>query len=54
MIIKLQEDSRNLDEVIIRPGENPSHSILRNIIENKYRNDPEKHKAIQLPNLHCN
>lgn len=44
MIIKLQEDSQNLDEVIIRPGENPSHPILRNIIENKYRNDPENIK----------
>ena len=41
MIIKLVEDSQTLDEVVITPGENPAHPILRSIIENKYRNDPE-------------
>ena len=32
MIIKLQENSQTLDEVVITPGENPAHPILRNII----------------------
>ena len=42
LIIRLKEDSKLLDEVVITPGENPAHPILRAVIENKERNDPER------------
>lgn len=42
LIIRLVESSQLLQEVIITPGENPAHPILRKIIENKDRNNPDK------------
>ena len=42
LIIKLKEDSQTLSEVVITPDENPAHIILRNIIKNKSKNNPEK------------
>ena len=42
LIIRLKEDSQLLDEVVITPGENPAHPILRAIIANKDKNDPER------------
>lgn len=44
LVIRLEEKSKNLKEVVITPGENPAHPILRNIIKNKYRNNPENFK----------
>ncbi len=44
LIIRLKEDSQTLDEVVIKPAENPAHIILRKIIKNKNRNNPEKFK----------
>lgn len=40
--IPMQENVYSLHEVKILPGENPAHPILRSIIDNKYRNDPNK------------
>ncbi len=42
LIIRLKEDSQLLDEVVITPGENPAHPILRAVIANKDKNDPER------------
>ena len=42
LIIRLKEDTQTLDEVVITPTENPAHIILRNIIKNKSKNNPEK------------
>lgn len=42
LIIRLKEDSQLLDEVVITPGENPAHPIMRAIIANKDKNDPER------------
>ena len=39
--IELQESAINLNEIIVRPGENPAHKILRNIIDNKKKNNPD-------------
>ncbi|RLD91677.1 MAG: hypothetical protein DRJ09_00270 [Bacteroidetes bacterium] len=44
LIIRLKEDTQILDEVVIKPAENPAHIILRKIIKNKHRNNPEKFK----------
>jgi len=43
LIIRLKEDSQILDEIVITPDENPAHIILRNIIKNKRKNNPEKY-----------
>jgi len=42
LIIRLKEDSQLLDEVVIIPGENPAHPILKAIIAHKHKNDPER------------
>lgn len=42
LIIRLKEDSQTLNEVVITPDENPAHIILRNIINNKRENNPER------------
>lgn len=40
--IELKATSFAIEGVTIVPGENPAHPILRNIIKNKWRNDPDK------------
>ncbi|MCK4661245.1 MAG: carboxypeptidase-like regulatory domain-containing protein [Bacteroidales bacterium] len=45
--IELVSENINLEEVIIKPGENPAHRIIRNIISNKANNNPEKFRTIQ-------
>jgi len=42
LIIRLKEDSQTLSEVVITPDENPAHIILRKIIKNKRKNNPER------------
>jgi hypothetical protein len=42
LLIKLQRTAYELSEVTILPGENPAHRIIRNVIENRENNDPEK------------
>lgn len=37
----------NLIEVVIKPGENPAHRIIRNVIANKNKNDKSHLKAYQ-------
>jgi hypothetical protein len=40
--VYLEKASVELGEVIIVAGENPAHRIIRNVIENRDRNNPEK------------
>ena len=40
--ISLEPDQVALNEVVILPGENPAHVILRKVIAHKYDNDMEK------------
>ncbi|MBE0637071.1 MAG: carboxypeptidase-like regulatory domain-containing protein [Bacteroidales bacterium] len=40
--IHLERSSVELQEVVIIAGENPAHRIIRKVIENRDRNDPEK------------
>ena len=42
LLIALERKEIELSEVEILPGENPAHRIIRNVIENRDRNDPEK------------
>jgi len=41
LLVKLQEKSTQLHEVVIRPGDNPALKIIRKTILNKPLNDPE-------------
>ena len=40
--VLLTKKKIQLDEVIILPGINPAHRIIRNVIDNRDKNDPEK------------
>ena len=40
--IILQHDNISLDEVVVVPGENPAHILLRKINQNKKKHNPEK------------
>ncbi|MCF8228472.1 MAG: DUF5686 and carboxypeptidase regulatory-like domain-containing protein [Bacteroidales bacterium] len=42
LLIKLKQIRYELPEVAVLPGKNPAHRIIRNVIENKDINDPEK------------
>lgn len=41
IIVYLKASADALQEVVIRPGENPANRIIRNVIANKYKNNPE-------------
>lgn len=45
LIVKLKKKSFNLNEVLITPGENPAHRIIKNVIRNKKLNDPEQYES---------
>lgn len=40
--IELQPENIELKEIVVNPGENPAHPILKNIIANKKKNDPTR------------
>jgi len=42
LLITLTQKDIDLSEVEILPGVNPAHRIIRNVIDNRDRNDPEK------------
>lgn len=41
LTVYLKASADALQEVVIRPGENPANRIIRNVIANKYKNNPE-------------
>lgn len=45
--IVLEPESIALTEIVINPGENPAHPILRSIIANKEKNDPLSVESFQ-------
>ncbi len=45
--IQLQEDVTNLQEIVIKSGENPAFPILRKVVDNKYLNDKRKLSAYE-------
>lgn len=42
MIIRLEKTGVDLGEIVIRPGINPAHRIIRQVLENRNLNDHEK------------
>ncbi|WP_460880513.1 DUF5686 family protein [Pontibacter rugosus] len=47
LVFKLGTNAQQLQEVVIRPGENPAWPIMRQVIENKNANDKRKLTAYQ-------
>ncbi|WP_266367215.1 DUF5686 and carboxypeptidase-like regulatory domain-containing protein [Tellurirhabdus rosea] len=45
LLIDLQEAAGQLTEVVVRPGENPAWPIIRQVLRNRSRNDPEQYEA---------
>jgi ferritin len=45
--IYLESESFEMQEIVVVPGENPAHPILRKIIANKEKNDPERFNRYQ-------
>ena len=52
IIIRLVPTEYNLNEVIIRPGENPAFEILRKAIAHKPQNNPEELEAYEYEAYH--
>lgn len=44
---QLVEDVTRLQEIVVRPGENPAFEILRNVVKNKSANDKRKYSAYE-------
>lgn len=44
---QLEEDVTNLQEVVIKAGENPAFEVLRNVVRNKNKNDKRKLTAYE-------
>lgn len=44
-VVYMFPDVQVYDEVVIRPGENPAHRIIQNIMDNKKENDPLRNDA---------
>ena len=42
ILIELKRKQIQLSEVVVIPGENPAHRIIRKVIENRDKNNPEK------------
>lgn len=42
IIVELESKSVELEEVLILPGINPAHRIIKNVVRNRSINDPEK------------
>jgi len=42
ILIELKRKQIQLNEVVVIPGENPAHRIIKKVIENKNKNNPEK------------
>ncbi len=45
--VKLKPENYTLKEVVILPGENPAHRIMRKVIANKINNNPDQIKSYQ-------
>lgn len=47
IIVELTPDSQILDEVVVRPGENRAHRIIRNAMSERKNNDPLRNNSFQ-------
>lgn len=47
MVVKLQPESYEIAEVVVRPGENPANRIIREVIKNRKKNNPKNAPKFQ-------
>ncbi len=47
LVIYLNPESIELNEIVVKPGENPAHVLLRKVIDHKEENNPEKVQSYQ-------
>ena len=47
LIVELEPDSQILDELVVRPGENRAHRIIRNAMNERKNNDPLRNNSFQ-------
>ena len=45
--VELKSEAFDLQEVVVKPGENPAHVLLRKIIANKNKNNPSRFDSYQ-------
>lgn len=46
-VVFLTPDSQSFDEVVIRPGENPAHRIIKNAMRERKNNDPLRNNSFR-------
>ncbi|MCF6240531.1 MAG: DUF5686 and carboxypeptidase regulatory-like domain-containing protein [Bacteroidales bacterium] len=51
-IIRMKEKEFKLDEVVVFPGENPAHRIIKAVVKNRKFNNPEKLKSYAYTAYH--
>lgn len=47
LVVELREKTTELNEVVVRPGENPAWKIIRRALDNRSKNDPENLSTFQ-------
>ena len=47
ILFQLEEDVTALEEVVVRPGENPAFEVMRQVMKNKNRNDKRRLSAYE-------
>ncbi len=50
LVVKIKERINQLDEVVIRPSENPAHTILKKVVKRKKLNNPDDIKSYHANN----
>jgi len=42
LVVRMKKNNTTLNEVVIKPGENPAFHIIREVIRNRKKNDPDR------------
>ena len=51
-IVYLQKKEYNINEVVVHPGENPAHRIIKKAVKNRNSNNPDKLKSYSYTAYH--
>lgn len=51
-IVYLQEKEYGIDEIVVHPGENPAHRIIKKAVKNRKLNNPDKLKSYSYTAYH--
>ncbi|HLW39816.1 MAG TPA: DUF5686 family protein, partial [Brumimicrobium sp.] len=44
-VVYLVPEAQIYDDIVVRPGENPAHRIIQNVMDNRRKNDPLKNNS---------